>query len=82
MVGAISQMMTLIAYSSDKLVPGEYSKISLYQPWKEKYIEVAIKTIRVATEQEYLQFCAEQELPVRNNLLSLTHNYYEIEILD
>jgi len=75
-------MIRLIACSADNGEVGEYTETSIYNPWEERYVTAAIRILRISNEQEYLRFCQDHGLPIRNAALTDTPYYYEIEILD
>lgn len=75
-------MIRLIACSADIAAVGEITIGTMWHPWEGKYVEVSLCVIRICTEQEYLDFCDANNLPVRNEILKDAPHYYEIEIMD
>jgi len=59
---------------------GKITDGMIYSIWKEDYIDVAIRVLRETTEQEYIEFCASVDFPVRN--MDADFKYFEVEILD
>lgn len=74
-------MYRLISTSDDEGQIGEVFSADIFNPWEKKYQFVMIRILRIATENEYIEFCNSHELPIRNTMKKCPY-YYEIEILD
>jgi len=56
-------------------------EIRIYSPYIEDYVDVIARAIRLTDKAEYIKFCKDNELPIRN-MIPHCNYYYELEIYD